>query len=142
MQRQMREGLSFMKAKEEYRALFELGCADLKLVEKNLGDGDIREQLLLFHLQQAVEKFLKSLLSKQGVRFQKIHDLGQLIELCEGNTIELPDYVEEFINLTPFATEFRYGLMGDETLDVQYYCQKVLGFREFVGTKIFEPLKG
>ena len=37
--------------------LFELGCADLKLVERNLDDEEISKQLLLFHLQQAVEKF-------------------------------------------------------------------------------------
>lgn len=124
-----------MKAREEHVALFELGCDDLKLVEKNMGDEDISERLLLFHLQQAVEKFLKSLLSQKNVRFQKVHDIGRLIELCEDNEIELPDYVEEFINLTPFAVEFRYGLMGDETLDVRYYYEKVQDFKEFVGAQ-------
>ena len=126
-----------MKAKEECVALFELGCADLKLVEKNLGDEDIKEHILLFHLQQAAEKFFKSVLSKQHIKFQRVHDIGQLIELCQNGKIELPGYVEEFIDLTPFATEFRYGLMGDETLDVHYYCQKALEFKKFIETKIF-----
>jgi len=58
-----------MKNKREHFALFELGRADLKLVERNLDDEEIRRQLLLFHLQQAVERFLKSLLSSKNVRF-------------------------------------------------------------------------
>ena len=121
-----------MLDKEEYLALFELGCADLKLVEKNLQEKEIREQLLLFHLQQAVEKFLKALFSLRQVKFPKIHDIGELIELCEGTGIILPEYIEEFINLTPFAVEFRYGLMIEETLDLSYYYQKVLEFKKMV----------
>ncbi len=121
-----------MEAKEEYLALFELGCADLKLVEKNLGDRDIREQMLLFHLQQAVQKILKSLLSFQHIKFPKIHDIEALVELCEEGGIILPEYIEEFINLTPYAVEFRYGLMLEETLDIYYYYEKVLEFKRFV----------
>lgn len=121
-----------MEAKEEYLALFELGRADLKLVEKNLGDKDIREQMLLFHLQQAVEKFLKSLLSLQHIKFPKIHDIEELIELCEEGGITLPEYIEEFVNLTPYAVEFRYGLMIEETLDIYYYYEKVSEFKRFV----------
>lgn len=121
-----------MEAKEEYLALFELGCADIKLVEKNLQDRDIREQLLLFHLQQAVEKFLKALLSLHHINFPKIHDIGELIELCEEAGVTLPEYVEEFISLTPYAVEFRYGLMIEEILDVNYYYQKALEFKKML----------
>jgi HEPN domain-containing protein len=126
-----------MEAKEEHLFLFELGCADLKLVEKNLGDKDIREQMLLFHLQQAVEKFLKSLLSLQHIKFPKNHDVEKLIELCEEGGITLPEYIEEFVNLTPYAVEFRYGLMIEETLDMKYYYEKVSEFKRFV-EKIYE----
>jgi HEPN domain-containing protein len=37
-----------------------------------------------FHSQQAAEKYLKAFLIKKGVRFKKIHDLEQLIEMCSG----------------------------------------------------------
>lgn len=127
-----------MEAKEEYLAIFELGCADLKLVEKNLQDKEIREQLLLFHLQQAVEKFFKALLSFHNTKFPKIHDIGELIELCEEKVIILPEYIEEFIDLTPYAVEFRYGLMIEETLDISCYFQKALEFKRVVEKIIFE----
>ena len=99
-----------MNNKREHLNLFELGCADLKLVERNLDDKEISRQLLLFHLQQAVEKFLKSLLSLKNIKFPKSHDIEALIELCEERGIELPEYVEEFVSLTPYAVGFRYGL--------------------------------
>lgn len=118
--------------KKEHSAFFELGCADLKLVEKNLGDKDIREQLLLFHLQQAAEKLLKSLLSLKQIKFPRVHDIGELIELSKEGGIELPGYTEEFINLNPYAVEFRYGLIIEEILDIQHYYQIVSEFKKFV----------
>ena len=121
-----------MESKEEYLALFELACADLKLVEKNLKDREIMEQILLFHLQQAVEKFLKSLLSFRHIEFPKVHDVGKLIESCKENKIALPEYIEEFIKLTPYAVEFRYGFIIEEILDINYYYQKVLELKKFI----------
>jgi hypothetical protein len=38
-----------MRDKKEYLVLFELACDDLKLVEKNLKDKEIKAHLLLFH---------------------------------------------------------------------------------------------
>ena len=35
-----------------------------------------------FHAQQCVEKYLKAILQKQNIPFQKIHDLLALMELC------------------------------------------------------------
>lgn len=121
-----------MTNKKEYEALFELGVEDLKLVEKNLGDLEIRPQLLLFHLQQAVEKFLKSLLPFRGIKYPKVHDIEDLIELCEENNIILPSYIEGLIVLTPYAVEFRYGLMIEESLDLKQYYELVSDFKNFV----------
>lgn len=121
-----------MEHKEEHLSLFELGCADLKLVEKCLGDRDIREQLLLFHLQQAVEKLLKSLLSFHHIDFPRIHDIGELIGLCEESKITLPEYIEEFIKLIPYSVEFRYGLIIEEVLDISYFYGKILELKKFV----------
>lgn len=132
MPKQGKKGKLFMNIREEYQVLFELGCDDLKLVEKNLNDKEIKEQLLLFHLQQAVEKILKSLLAFSHIKYTKTHDLAELIELCKDNAVSLPEYIEEFIELTPFAVEFRYGFIVDESLDVSYYYEKVLDFKKKV----------
>lgn len=127
-----------MKEIPEFENFFELGNSDLKLVEKNLNDEEIRQQLLLFHLQQAIEKFLKALLSRNNIKFPKVHDIEKLIEICIENNIQLPDYTDDFIDLTPFAVEFRYGLIMEETVDIEYYFEKAEKFKEFVKKALYE----
>lgn len=126
-----------MKKIPEFENFFELGNSDLKLVEKNLHDEEIRQQLLLFHLQQAIEKFLKALLSRNNIKFPKVHDIEKLIEICNENNIQLPDYVEDFIDLTPFAVEFRYGLIMEESIDIKYYFDMAEKFKKFVEKALY-----
>lgn len=118
--------------KKEHEILYKLGIEDLKLVEKNVDDPDIRQQLLLFHLQQAVEKFLKALLSYLCIKYPKVHDIEELIELCEENKIKLPSYIEDLIDLTPYAVEFRYGLLIEESLDIKHYYKMVCDLKNFI----------
>lgn len=129
-----------MKEQRECDILLELASADLKLVEKNLYDREIRPQILLFHLQQAVEKLLKSLLAYHGIKFPKVHDIEMLLELCEKNQISLPEYVDEFIDLTPYAVEFRYGLLIEDMVDVEYYFNMAKNFRGAV-EKVLKEFK-
>jgi len=67
----------------------------------------------LFHLQQAVEKLLKPLLSFAGIDPPRTHDIEVLVEMCEQEGIELPGYVEEFPKLTPYAVELRYEIVNE-----------------------------
>ncbi len=135
-----------MDNKEEYIVLFKLGCCDLQLVEKNLKDEGISRGILLFHLQQAGEKFLKSLLSFKDIKFPRIHDIERLIELCEENKVDIPEYVEDFVSLTPYAVEFRYGIPIEEDTDLEYYYKHLLDFKrfieEFVGGKYGNTIIG
>ena len=66
---------SMVEKKDEHVYLFETASADIKLVEKNMHDKDIIPQILLFHLQQGIEKLLKSLISSAGNRFPRVHDI-------------------------------------------------------------------
>ena len=58
-----------------------------------------------------MEKLLKSLLSLNNVDFPRIHDVEELVEIAKDNGIELPAYVDKFIEFTDFAVEFRYVLL-------------------------------
>ncbi len=109
-----------------------MASADIKLVEKNMHDKDIIPQILLFHLQQGAEKLLKSLISAAGKKFPRAHDIAQIIEACEQNAIDLPDYIEDFIVLSPYAVDFRYGIMGREFPDIEDLYKKISGLRVFV----------
>lgn len=61
-----------------------------------------------FHCQQAVEKALKAFLVWKAVRFEKVHSLTYLLDLCE---VEEPGFAslrERAETLAPFAAEIRY----------------------------------
>ncbi len=77
-------------------------------VEKLLDDGDIEDDLLGFHAQQAAEKMLKALLSARGVDYPKTHNLRVLVELLSAEGIRLPEKLAEIDRLTQFGTTFRY----------------------------------
>ncbi len=77
-------------------------------VEKLLDDGDIEDDLLGFHAQQAAEKMLKALLAFRGVDYPKTHNLRVLVELLSAEGIRLPETLAEIDRLTQFRTTFRY----------------------------------
>jgi HEPN domain-containing protein len=58
---------------KQFQILFRKGSVDLAVVEHliNLNAADIDREVLLFHLQQAAEKFLKALLSNGAIHFEK-----------------------------------------------------------------------
>lgn len=61
-----------------------------------------------FHAQQCIEKYLKAILQKNNVPFQKIHDLLALMELCLPFIPELELYKELLAYINQFAVAFRY----------------------------------
>lgn len=61
-----------------------------------------------FHAQQCVEKYIKGLLQKHNVRFERIHDLLALKELCLSFFPELELHNESLGYLNQFAVAFRY----------------------------------
>ena len=61
-----------------------------------------------FHAQQCVEKYLKALLQKHLIPFQKIHDLLKLAEQCLPIIPDLEFYWEPLAYLNQFSVAFRY----------------------------------
>ncbi len=61
-----------------------------------------------FHCQQAVEKALKAFLVFHSVRFDRVHNLSYLMEICEKQNAGFASFRETADELTPFAVEIRY----------------------------------
>lgn len=61
-----------------------------------------------FHAQQAVEKYIKSVLQLKGVAFSRIHDLRALLLLLDPNESEWAQEADELEWLSSFAVEVRY----------------------------------
>ena len=73
-------------------------------------------EIVFFHLQQSIEKFLKAVLSYRGIHYTKTHDLEQLLKLL-GTEFVLDTSDVEFIEeLNMYAVQGRYDYVS-EVLD-------------------------
>lgn len=61
-----------------------------------------------FHCQQAVEKLLKAYMVSRAVGFEKVHDLGYLLDYCATSDRDFEDLREAVEPLTLYAVAFRY----------------------------------
>lgn len=89
-----------------------------------------------FHCQQAIEKWLKAYLLKQGEELRKIHDLTALVIDCEkydSGFQELEPLVE---GITDFAVEFRYPGENATQEEVRDALNKTIKIRKFLMLKI------
>jgi HEPN domain-containing protein len=79
---------------------------------------DISDEIIGFHAQQAVEKWLKAVMAKLGLPQQRTHDIDQLGRLLEEQGVELPVPRSRLAELTDFAVPLRYeDLLDAEPLD-------------------------
>jgi HEPN domain-containing protein len=96
-----------------------LGLArDDELAAKSLLSVEgVTDAILGFHAQQAVEKSLKAVLAFREVEFPFTHDLDGLLELCQGNGIDVPEELSDVDHLSPYGVQLRYGTIRPSVLD-------------------------
>ncbi len=82
----------------------------MRLLAPNEG---ISDEIIGFHAQQAVEKWLKAVLGSRGTEFEYTHDRRRLIAEVTAAVGEFPFDNSEVIALTEHAVPLRY----DEILD-------------------------
>ncbi|MGH6627380.1 MAG: HEPN domain-containing protein [Burkholderiaceae bacterium] len=90
----------------------DLAAARLLAPAPGIGDA-----MVGFHLQQAVEKSLKAVLSAHGIEFRRTHDLVLLLELLSDKGLPPPPEADWLDELNPYAVEARYGTIEPEGLD-------------------------
>lgn len=89
-----------------------------------------------FHCQQAIEKWLKAYLIKQGEELRKIHDLTALVIDCEKYDPTFQELEPLVEGITDFAVEFRYPGESATTEEVQDALDKTVKIRKFLMPKI------
>lgn len=57
--------------------------ADAIAVRELAGNPEITDEIVGFHAQQAIEKWLKALMAIRGMDEARIHDIGRLLQLLE-----------------------------------------------------------
>lgn len=90
-----------MNGFKKQRAILSVRCG-------NIAQESYQILTLLVSTQQCIEKYMKALLQKYNVRFEKIHDLLALKELCLSFCPELELHAESLAYLNQFAIAFRY----------------------------------
>lgn len=83
-----------------------------------MGNNNVAPEIMLFHIQQSVEKLIKALFSYHSIRFSKTHDLDELVELALERGIALPPFMDKLTELSPYAVEGRYAIMHDDLHDI------------------------
>ena len=68
-----------MKKLLAYEVFLRKGISDLKAAMKLLEDNEIDPDIICFHLQQFIEKYLKAFLIYNNFEPKKIHNLSLLI---------------------------------------------------------------
>lgn len=84
---------------------------DERAVDRLVGDVTISDEIIGFHLQQAAEKLIKAVLAEFGHDIHRTHSLAFLFDRLIEAGVPAPQDLSELIDLTPFAVEFRYGVV-------------------------------
>lgn len=113
--------------KPEGHTLFRLAEGDRKAFYA-LVDADIPFPSACFHAQQAIEKYIKSLLAAKGVKYPFTHDLIELHATLADNGIHFVLTDAQLAKLNPFAVKARYDLLPEVLIDaaeVKSYVDEV-----------------
>lgn len=91
---------------------------DATAARKLAGDPEVADQIVGFHAQQAIEKWLKAVIASRGEEFEYTHDLRHLITLAGIDEGAAPFDVREAVDFTEYAVPLRYeDLLDAEPLD-------------------------
>jgi HEPN domain-containing protein len=84
------------------------GESDLSAAQRTILDGDGPYDTACFHVQQAVEKYLKGFLAWRDQPIPHTHNLEELARFCQDVSPELNFGTLDVTELTPFAVEMPY----------------------------------
>ncbi|MCX7725052.1 MAG: HEPN domain-containing protein [Thermodesulfovibrio sp.] len=94
-----------MKQYEEWLIKAE---SDLKTAKKLIAGDDPIFDTATYHTQQFAEKALKAFLSFKQNPILKIHDLGDLVEICMKYNKKFVELMDDADALTPYSIMYRY----------------------------------
>lgn len=95
---------------------------------------------ICFHFQQAAEKYLKAFIVAKGLKFEKIHDLDSLRQICVASNASFVSLEEACIFLSDFYLEARYPLIVPVEI-TREDAEKALQAAETIKTLIGESLE-
>lgn len=106
---------------------------DFKVAERELSFDESFSEIVCFHAQQAVEKYLKAYLTSLELYFEKTHNIEDLVLLVAQKEAAILDFKEIGTELTPYAVETRYPEFEEPALEDAENAVKIAAeFRDFI----------
>ncbi|HEU4392278.1 MAG TPA: HEPN domain-containing protein [Solirubrobacterales bacterium] len=110
---------------------------DAKAMQLLAPNSGISDEIIGFHAQQAVEKWLKAVLGSLGVEFEYTHDLHRLIAEVTAAVGEFPFDIPQVVALTEHAVPLRYDeILDTEPLDRQAVVRLVEEVSEWADAQL------
>ena len=91
-----------------------------------------------FHAQQAAEKLLKGFLTFRSVEFEKTHNIGYLLQLCEELEPRFAALCPKALKLSYYAVQARYPLISPEPSEAE--AREAAAIAEQVRALVFSVL--
>lgn len=109
---------------------------DFGFASRNLADKDNTFYAQIsFHFQQAAEKYLKTYIVAYELEFKKIHDLPELLRICQDYNDSFAELQEDCEFLTDFYIDTRYPVHWPAEVSREE-AKKALKAAEHIGSFI------
>ncbi|MGH2987892.1 MAG: HEPN domain-containing protein [Solirubrobacterales bacterium] len=115
--------------REAAQALVDAARVDEAVIRELLDNPRVGDPAIGFHAQQAVEKLLKAVLAGRGIDYPPTHDIVRLLDQLGRDRLTESLPIDEAEDLTPWATELRYGAGSASALDRPASLRVVEAFR-------------
>jgi len=91
---------------------------DIRAIKAMLNAESFSDEIFGFHVQQAIEKLLKTWIAALGVEYPLTHNIGRLLQVLESKGLDINIFADA-IEYTAYAVEFRYGAvdLSDDPVD-------------------------
>lgn len=131
-----------MTDKKVVREWLDEANEDYSFAMVNLEDQDQAQffRKICFHFQQATEKYLKAFVVAIGLPLRKIHDLTELVRMCQKVDPSFDEIIEEAELLTDFYVDTRYPAHWPMEID-RVEAEKAKDATERIKLFIEEKLK-
>ena len=121
------------------REWFRLADMDMAYAAHGYSMHPVPLELMCFHCQQAVEKYLKAYLLSRQIQPPKMHDLVRLCELCMGQESSFREISRQCGFLTQYGIQPRYphDIQIDEAITrlCLKYAEQVKDFALIAGLR-------
>lgn len=112
---------------------FKVAEADLASAEFLQNMRPVPVEIICYHCQQSVEKYLKGFLALKGEEIKKIHDLVRLNKMCQKYEKGYKLIEEDCLLLTDYAVNVRYPFPMDiDTSDMNLALKSAQKIKEYV----------